>query len=231
VAEPPAPAASDFCFDEPLPCVTACLGTAPPLSLATLLAVYRDQTAAAPEQRDADTGHARRFWVPVYADDEARPRRLPKDPREAATAGADDGSENGSENGSEGSGSVPSAAERAQAAEKWGVPKDAPSQRRPPLRLLRPHELADEAARSRRVLGMWVEVTTRTRPAHLPPKRSVAQLSANQRNLSSSTIAEELDSDDGTPHVVIGRRRGDSKRGGIASATRLEYRLRSGGDT
>jgi len=160
VAEPPAPAAPDFCLDAPLECTTSVLGYAPPLGLATLLAVFRDQAAAAPEQKDRATGHPARFWIPIYADNdnEAQPTPPPMDSalKEPTSGGSLDGS---SVSGSSSASSFQS--QGGEQATRSGRP-------------LRPHELADQAAHSRRVLGMWVEVTKRTRPSTFPPKRNFA---------------------------------------------------------
>ena len=185
VAEPPAPAAHDFCLDAPLECTTSVLGYAPPLGLATLLAVFRDQAAAAPEQKDPATGHPALFWIPIYAEnDEAQPASSSPTPPPMSTAN-EPLSAGGSLDGSSVSGSSASSASSSFRGEQRSS------------RPLRPHELMDQAAHSRRVLGMWVEVTKRTRPSTFPPKRNFttapAEVPANQgtpqKNHGSSSSA------------------------------------------
>lgn len=63
VADAPVPASAEFCRDFVSESSTKPIGVAPPLSLATLLAVYRHQAVQPPEARVE--GGPTRFWVPI----------------------------------------------------------------------------------------------------------------------------------------------------------------------
>ena len=238
-AEAPAPAAPDFCKDRRRPTRTSHVASVPKLSLATLFAVYRDQATQPPEVRDSDD-KPRRFWVPVYSDEEliemhqgglgdlesfrsvggggsrasgrtstsgsasvgfseslktpggspSRGRTL--SPQSRPNSHASLGRRAASLSPTATPGSPSSTASSASSfssasSSRPGTERNIERRRRPlPVTLSR-LEIEAKAATSRRVLGMWVVITTRRRPSTFSPKHPVAGASTAASNKPTST--------------------------------------------